>query len=169
MKEEVRNSSDVNKFLTFMLGEEEYGVEVLKVQEIRNYETATRIPNTHDYVKGVVNLRGTVVPTIDLRMRFGLRAEYEDTTVTVLVKVKNGTKERTVGMVVDAVSAVTDIADSDKKSAPDVGASIDTEFIEHVATIDGRLVILLDVDHLVNTAIMEELQASNTNELAVEV
>lgn len=169
MEEEVTRSSDVNKFLTFMLGEEEYGVEVLKVQEIRNYEIATRIPHTHDYVKGVVNLRGTVVPTIDLRMRFGLRAEYEDTTVTVLVKVKNGTKERTVGMVVDGVSAVTDIADSDKKPAPDVGGSIDTEFIEHVATIDGRLVILLDVDHLVNTAIMEELQTSNTNELAVEV
>ncbi|HSG90371.1 MAG TPA: chemotaxis protein CheW [Pseudomonadales bacterium] len=151
-----RSESSI-QYLSFVLGTEEYAVDVLKVQEIRSYEQGTRIPHTPDYVIGILNLRGAVVPIIDLRRRFDLEAKFDATTVTVLVKAQSETKERTVGLVVDAVSDVYDVLPEDRKEAPDRGQVIGTEFIEGLATLDDKLVILLDVDNLVNAGVLDRL------------
>lgn len=156
-----------SQYLTFILGGEEYGVDILKVQEIRGWESATNIPNTPEYVLGVVNLRGHVVPIVDLRLRFSLAsADFGSATVVVLVKVAQGDTERTVGMVVDAISDVYVVKDSDVREAPDFGGAMATEFITGLATVDEKMVVLLDVDHLVNAGVLEIHQ--NTDEMNTE-
>ena len=146
----------VNQYLTFILGDEEYGVDILKVQEIRCWEKATTIPSTPDYVLGVINLRGIVVPIVDLRLRFSLQnSEFNATTVVVIIKVKQLNKERTVGMVVDAISDVYLVNESDEKETPDFGGSIETNFVKGLATIDEKMVILLDADSLADIGIMD--------------
>ncbi|MDQ6958941.1 MAG: chemotaxis protein CheW, partial [Mariprofundaceae bacterium] len=113
IKKPTANEAE-NEFLTFMLAGEEYGVDILTVQELRGWEPTTPIPNSPSYVRGVINLRGVVVPIIDLRNRFNLeRIDYGPTTVVVIVKVKDETHERILGIVVDAVSEVYNISESD--------------------------------------------------------
>ena len=142
-----------NKYLTFVLATEEYAIDILRVQEIKGWNKITTIPNTPRYICGVINLRGTIVPIIDLRQRFNLeRLEYGPMTVVVVVKViANQSKERTMGIVVDAVSDVYDISETDIKPPPDFGSLISTEFIKGLTTVDNKMVIVLDIDRLLNS------------------
>lgn len=145
---------DGNQYLTFMLAGEEYGVDILRVQEIKGWDTVTKIPNTPEYIRGVINLRGTIVPIIDLRLRFNLEyLEYGTTTVVIVVKVMsdNG-KERTMGIVVDAVSDVYNISNDEFREAPDFGTAVDTDFVKGLSTVHDKMVILLDIDHMCNSA-----------------
>jgi purine-binding chemotaxis protein CheW len=137
--------------LTFKLADEEYGVDILKVQEIRSWEPVTSIPNTPDFIVGVTNLRGIVVPIIDLRHHFSLdKVEYGTSTVVVIVKVDHEDNERTMGMVVDAVSEVYNISEEMMRETPELGGAISTEFIKGLVTIDEKMIILLDIDLMVS-------------------
>jgi len=149
-------NTSTNQLLTFILGGEEYGVDILNVQEIRSWEQATSIPNTPDYVLGVINLRGLIVPIIDLRNRFDMeRAEYGPLTVIVIVKLTGKSKSsRTVGMVVDEVSDVYNISNDDVGELPDIGGDVGTEFIKGVASVKEKMVIILDIDLLIDTGVL---------------
>lgn len=145
--------ADGDEYLTFHLADEEYGVDILRVQEIRGWESVTRIPNSPDYVKGVLNLRGAIVPIMDLRIRFDLpQAEYTPTTVVVVLSVMNaaGDKERIVGVVVDAISDVVNAKLSDIQTTPDFDASIEIEYIQGLATAGDNMLMLVDVDKLLS-------------------
>lgn len=147
---------EMGQYLTFFLGGEEYGVDILKVREIRSWEKATQIPNTPEYVLGVINLRGIVVPLVDLRLRFSLsKAEFGPMTVVIIVKVDNGSSQRTVGMVVDAISDVYDILEDEVRATPDFGSVMDTKFIKGLATVDEKMVVILNVDMLINTGVLD--------------
>ncbi len=149
MPHDVDETSE--QYLTFMLAGEEYGVNILRVQEIKGWDAATPIPNTPDYILGVINLRGAVVPIVDLRKRFDVLDEpFGPTTVVIVVKVSNEGRERTVGMVADAVSDVYRLDSQEVQSAPDFGSSVDTAFVRGLATVGNKMVILLDIDQLVN-------------------
>ena len=150
-------SDEVTKqHLTFILGGEEYGVDILKVQEIRGWEPATPIPNTPDFVLGVINLRGIVVPIIDLRLRFKLpSAEFGPLTVMVIAKIVQGDKERIVGLVVDEIADVYSVLESEIKEAPEMGGVLATEYINGLTTVDEKMIILLNVDLLVNSGVLE--------------
>jgi len=151
----MQKSVGSDQYLTFILAGEEYGIDILRVQEIRGWEKVTNIPNTAEYVLGVINLRGTVVPIIDLRKRFGLSGmEFTATTVVVVVKVEHQKSERTIGLVVDAVSEVYNIPEEIIRDAPDLGGAISTEFIKGLATIDEKMIILLDINLLVNIGVL---------------
>lgn len=145
--------SDGDQFLTFMLAGEEYGVDILRVQEIKGWDSVTPIPNTPDYIRGVINLRGTIVPIIDLRRRFHLEAvEYGPMTVVIVLKVENpeNGKSRVMGLVVDAVSDVYNVPDDAIKAAPDFGSVVDVNFVKGLATLENAMVIVLDIDRLLN-------------------
>lgn len=160
---------DTNQFLTFMLGSEEYGVDILNVQEIRSWESATSIPNTPEYVLGVINLRGLVVPIIDLRKKFAMsRAEFGPTTIIVIVKLSGkSNSSKTVGMVVDEVSDVYNISDDEIGEMPDFGSVVDTEFIKGVATVNEKMVIIVDIDSLINTGVLgDDLMPDNHKDQA---
>jgi purine-binding chemotaxis protein CheW len=146
------------QYLTFMLAGEEYGVDILRVQEIKGWDKVTRIPHTPPYVLGVINLRGAVVPIIDLRRRFGLETiDFGPTTVVIVVRVGGGREERTVGVVVDAVSEVYNVDTADTKPPPDVCGSVDTVFVKSLATIEEKMLILLDIDRLIGNSISDEV------------
>ncbi len=141
-----------DQFLTFILAGEEYGVDILRVQEIKGWERATPIPNTPSYIKGVMNLRGTIVPIIDLRERFELEpTEYGPMTVVIVLRVLTEERERVMGIVVDAVSEVYNVAPEELKAAPDFGGVVRSEFLRGLATVDEKMVIVLDIDHLLNS------------------
>ena len=147
----------VNEFLTFKLGREEYGLEILKVQEIRCYEAVTRIANAPDFIKGVVNLRGIIVPIVDMRIKFNLgSAEYNEFTVAIILNVAG----RVVGMVVDGVSDVIQLVAGQIRPAPDFSAStFDTQYITGLGTLDDRMLILVDIERLMSgsdMALMEQ-------------
>lgn len=157
---EGRDASSVaaEQYLTFQLAGEEYGVDILRVQEIKGWERATRIPHAPHYVLGVINLRGAIVPIIELRKRFALEpAEFGPTTVVIVVKVMGERGERTVGIVVDAVCEVYSVAAAELQSAPDVGAGVDTAFIKGLATVESKMIILLDIDQLINSSVLDGL------------
>jgi purine-binding chemotaxis protein CheW len=146
------------QYLTFMLAGEEYGVDILRVQEIKGWDKVTRIPHTPDYVLGVINLRGAVVPILDLRRRFGLETiDFGPTTVVIVVRVMSGLTERTVGVVVDAVSEVYNVDAADSKPPPDVCGSVDTVFVKALATVEEKMLILLDIDRLIGNSIAGDL------------
>ncbi len=135
------------QYLTFTLGNEEYGVEILRVQEIKGYSSVTPIPNSPAWVKGVMNLRGTVVPVFDMRLKFRMDVrEYDRFTVIVVVNVGS----RVVGLIVDSVSDVLDFDVATIELAPDLGAAVDTSTIQGIARNGDRLVTLLDIDRVVN-------------------
>lgn len=144
-----------NQMLTFTLGEETYGVDILRVQEIRGWTPVTRIPQTPPHILGVLNLRGSIVPIVDLRMRFMLKhAEYTPLTVIIVLSVESAAGRRDFGVVVDGVSDVIDVAVSDIKPAPDLGNQVSTEFIEGLASVSDRMVMLLDIDRLIGGEVM---------------
>jgi purine-binding chemotaxis protein CheW len=133
------------EYLAFTLGREEYGIDIQKVSEIRNYEAPTRIAAAPEFVKGVVNLRGTIVPIVDMRIRFNLGTpEYGPFTVVIILNIGN----RTVGMVVDAVSDVTTLTPDQIKAAPEIASTINTDHIVGLGTIDDRMLILVDIERL---------------------
>ncbi|MFL0809575.1 MAG: chemotaxis protein CheW [Agarilytica sp.] len=144
-------SDETDQFLTFIVAGEEYGVDILCVQEIRGWETATPIPNAPKHIKGVINLRGTIVPIIDLRQCFGMESiEYTPITVVIVLKVQTDNGERIMGTVVDAVSDVYALSEQDMRPAPDIGNSLNTEFIKGLVNVDQKMVILLNIDKLLS-------------------
>ncbi len=146
------------QYLTFSLAEEEYGVDILRVQEIKGWTPVTRIPNTPDYMRGVLNMRGTIVPIIDLRMRFNLdEAQYTPTTVVIVLSVMAGDRKRILGVVVDGVSDVVSVSADDIKDTPDFGTAVNTEFIRGLATTNEKMVMLLDIDQLLSIEELSEL------------
>lgn len=148
----MQGGTGEDQYLTFILNGEEYGVDILRVQEIRGWDSATPIPNTPQYIKGVINLRGTIVPILDLRERFGMAAlEYGPTTVVIVLKVYAGDRERVMGIVVDAVSEVYNIGSEDLQPPPDFGDTVALEFVHGLASIEDKMVIVLDVDHLLTS------------------
>ena len=146
------------EFLTFALGAEEYGIDILKVQEIRGYEKVTHIVNAPGFIKGVINLRGTIVPIIDLRLKFALgSAEYTAFTVVIILNVSN----RVVGVVVDSVSDVIQLDPEEIREAPALSSTdLDTRFIRGLATLNERMVILMDIEALMSSAEMGLMDAA---------
>lgn len=140
------------QFLTFMLNGEEYGVDILRVQEIKGWESATEIPNTPQYIRGVINLRGTIVPVIDLRRRFAIEPiEYTNTTVIIVLRIRTADSEKTMGFIVDAVSDVYNVTPEQMKPTPEFGGQVRTDYVKGLATVDDKMVILLDIDQLVGS------------------
>ncbi len=145
------------QFLTFFLAEEAYGVDILRVQEIKGWTPVTRIPNSPNYLRGVLNLRGVIVPILDLRLRFGItQVEYLPTTVVIVVAVETDHGSVVLGLVVDGVSDVVSIAAGEIRPAPDFGTLVDTHYIEGLAASEKGMVMLLDIDRLFSS---QELQA----------
>src|SRR3569833_182092 len=139
------------EFLAFTLGREEYGIDILKVQEIRGYETVTRIANAPDFIKGVVNLRGIIVPIVDMRIKFQLgEPTYDQFTVVIILNVAG----RVVGMVVDSVSDVITLSPEQIKPAPELGTALNTDYLIGLGTIDQRMLILVNIDKLMSSAEM---------------
>ena len=144
-------SSEARQYLTFLLDEAEYGVDILRVREIKGWDTVTPLPNTPEYMRGVMNLRGTIMPIIDLRQRLGLESiAYGPSTVVVVLKVMHEHGSRIMGLVVDAVSDVYNIADTKMQPPPDCIGTISTEFVKGLATVNGKMVISVDIDQLLN-------------------
>ena len=146
MKSAAREAT--REILVFVLGAEEYGVDILKVQEIRGYDKVTPIPAAPDYLKGVMNLRGVIVPIVDLRVKFRLaQVRYDQFTVVVILRIAS----RVIGIVVDGVSDVIGLTASEVKEAPSLGTVVDSTFIAGLATQDERMVMLLDIEKLLST------------------
>jgi|CXWL01.1.fsa_nt_gi purine-binding chemotaxis protein CheW len=138
----------LHEFLSFRLGAEEYGIEILKVREIRGWEKPTAIANTPSFIKGVINLRGTIVPIVDLRVKFNLAdCRYDGLTVVIIL----GVAGRVVGAVVDAVSDVLSLTAAQIKPAPEFSGSLETRFITGLATLEERMLILLDIEKLLTS------------------
>lgn len=152
-----------DQYLTFLMSNEEYGVDILRVQEIRGWDSATSIPNTPKYIKGVINLRGTIVPIVDLRERFGLaRPEYGATTVVIVLKVISDESERIMGIVVDAVSDVHNVGPRDMRPPPDFGNVVSIDFVKGLATVNEKMIIVLDIDRLLNTGHSSNVSDENS-------
>lgn len=140
-----------NEFLTFRLGSEEYGIDILKVQEIRGYDAITQIANAPAFIKGVVNLRGIIVPIVDMRIKFELgEVEYDQFTVVIILNIAG----RVMGVVVDGVSDVITLAADQMRPTPEFGSAIDTDYIKGLGTVDERMLILLDIEKLMGSAEM---------------
>ena len=146
-----------NEYLTFTLGSEEYGVDILKVQEIRGYDQVTRLPGAPEFVKGAINLRGLIVPVVDMRLKFQLsQATYDDTTVMIVLSVAG----RTIGIVVDGVSDVLRLQASQVRAVPDLGSAIDRKFLMGLGVVDERMLILLDIERLMTSEEMGLVEQS---------
>ncbi len=144
-----------NEYLTFTLGDEEYGVDILKVQEIRGYDTVTRIPDAPNFIKGVINLRGTIVPVIDMRLKLNLaRAEYNELTVMIILNIA----ERVVGMVVDGVSDVIALGPEQIRPAPDFDGQFDTQYITGIGALEHRMLILMDIERLMGAGTISSIE-----------
>ena len=143
------NSSEpVQEFLTFTLGSEEYAIDILRVQEIRGYDQVTAIANSPAFIKGVINLRGTIVPIVDLRIKFNLPSvTYDPFTVVIILNVLN----RIVGIVVDSVSDVLALTPNEIKPAPEFGGSFDTQYLMGLATVEERMLILVNIEQLMSS------------------
>ena len=156
IEQTIIGSAEIDKnteqFLTFILAGEEYGVDILRVQEIKGWDAVTQVPNTPEYVRGVINLRGTIVPIIDLRIRFNMeQLEYGPTTVVIVLKVISGESSRIMGIVVDGVSDVYNVKKNEIKAAPDFGDGVDSSFVSGLATVEDKMVIILDIDYMLNS------------------
>ena len=142
---------NADQYLTFLLAGEEYGVDILRVQEIKGWGKVTPIPGTPEYVRGVMNLRGTIVPILDLRRRFSMdQIDYGPTTVVIVLRVECEGLDRIMGIVVDAVSDVYAVPAEELRSAPDFGGNVQVEFVRGLATVDEKMVIILNIDKLLN-------------------
>jgi purine-binding chemotaxis protein CheW len=158
--DKANHAGDVQQFLTFALGQEEYGVEILKIQEIKGFSTITPLPNAPTFIKGVLNLRGTIVPIVDLRKKFSLpEVGYTKFTVIVVVQIQG----KIMGFIVDAVSDVLNVARTDIQPTPDLYGQVDTSFINGLAKTGEKLVILLDIEKVLTTA-----EAAGVVQAAVE-
>ncbi len=146
------------EYLTFILGTEEYGIEILKVQEIRGYDAVTRIANTPDFIKGVINLRGHIVPIIDLRIKFKLgKVEYNEFTVVIILNIGN----RVIGIVVDGVSDVLALTAEQIRAVPDLVSDIDNKYLLGLGTVGDRMLILVDIERLMSSQDMALVEAAS--------
>ena len=149
----------VGEYLTFKLGSEEYGIEILKVQEIRGYDAVTKIANTPEFIKGVINLRGTIIPIVDLRLRFNLgKVEYNEFTVVIILNLSG----RIMGIVVDGVSDVIALQAGQIRPVPDLVATIDTKYLVGLGTVEERMLILVDIERLMTSqemALIDSIEA----------
>jgi purine-binding chemotaxis protein CheW len=140
-------TSREGKYLTFSLADEEYGIGILKVKEIIGMMSITSVPQTPGFVKGVINLRGKVIPVVDLRLKFGMEStEYTERTCIIVVEITSNSREVLIGIVVDAVSEVLNIREDDIEDTPTFGARLNTGYILGMAKVDGEVKILLDID-----------------------
>ncbi|WP_343730838.1 chemotaxis protein CheW [Duganella sp.] len=148
-----------HEYLAFKLGSEEYGIDILKVQEIRGYEAVTRIANAPEFIKGVINLRGIIIPVVDMRIKFNLGSPvYDQFTVVIILNISG----RIVGMVVDSVSDVTTLTPEQVKPAPEMGTAFSSDYMIGLGTIDERMLILVNIDKLMSSpemGLMEQLAA----------
>ena len=161
-----RENEQTDQYLTFIMADEEYGVDILSVQEIRGWENVTPIPNAPNHVKGVINLRGTIVPIIDLRQRFGLtKVDYGPLTVVIVLKVNTSKGARIMGIVVDAVSDVYSLSGDDMKSAPDLGDQVNTSYIKGLVNVNAKMVILLEINELLGADTIPDVSISALKEL----
>ena len=160
-KDEVTLAGDgTREYLTFTLGDEEYGIDILKVQEIRGYDAVTKIANSPPFIKGVINMRGVIVPIIDMRLKFNLgQVEYNAFTVVIILNIAG----RIVGLVVDGVSDVIALPNERIRPAPEFGAVLDTAYIDGLATLDDRMIIMVDIEKLMTSqemGLVEQTQAA---------
>jgi len=159
LNQQIGLTTDGSQYLTFQLGEELYGVDILRVQEIKGYTTVTKIPNTPPHIKGVLNLRGTIVPIVELRTKFGMPTiDYTMFTVIVVVVVQ----DRIMGLVVDSVSDVLNIDKKDIQPPPQFGAKVDVSILTGIGKSGDKLVALLNVDRLLSESEMQEVSAVAT-------
>jgi len=162
MNEERNNgalprSEDSQEYLTFTLGDEEYGIDILKVQEIRGYDAVTKIANSPTFIKGVINMRGVIVPIIDMRLKFNLgQVEYDAFTVVIILNIAG----RVLGIVVDGVSDVIALSREQVRPAPEFGAVLDTDYIDGLATLDERMIIMVDIERLMTSSEMGLVEQS---------
>lgn len=155
---QAKTSDRAGKYLTFHLGKEEYAIQVLKVREIMGIQDITAVPQTPDYVRGVINLRGKVVPVLDLRLKFGLpEMEYTQRTCIVVIEVRGEGGSLLMGMVVDGVSEVLNISATDIENTPDFGAGIAIPYLLGMAKIKGKVKILLDIERVLSPQELENL------------
>jgi len=158
---DLNDAVDTNQYVTFLIGGEVYGVEVLRVQEIIGMTKVTQVPNSMHFMKGVINLRGTVVPVVDMRLRFTMdEKDYDNFTVILIVEVK-GTM---IGMIVDSVSDVVNIPVKDIQDTPHFSASIRTDYIKGIGRIEEDLVIVLDVDKILSHEEIEKIEQGTTKQ-----
>ena len=151
-------SSHEGKYLTFALAQEEYGIGILKVKEIIGIMAITTVPRTPEYVKGVINLRGKVIPVVDLRSKFGMEvAEYTERTCIIVVEVASGQQKILMGSVVDSVSEVLNVRAGEIEATPNFGSSLDTDYILGMAKTNGGVKILLDIDKVLSREEMSAL------------
>ena len=149
VQETQGNASQAGKYLTFGLAQEEYGIGILKIKEIIGMMPITALPQTPEFIKGVINLRGKVIPVTDLRLKFGLaEQEYTDRTCIIVVEIINHSRPLTIGLVVDAVSEVANIKSEDIEKTPSFGTALETDYIQGMAKIGGGVKILLDIDRV---------------------
>ncbi len=169
MQDETRNISEITqqiqemegKYLTFSLAEEEYGIGILKIKEIIGMMAITTVPQTPEFVKGVINLRGKVIPVIDLRLRFVMSSiDYTERTCIIVVEIESQSGMIQIGIVVDSVSEVLNIKVEDIENTPTFGTKLDTEYILGMAKIEGGVKILLDIDKVLNNEEMIVLEAT---------
>ncbi len=147
------------EFLAFTLGSEEYGIDILKVQEIRGYEAVTRIANAPEFIKGVINLRGIIIPVVDMRIKFNLGTPvYDQFTVVIILNIGG----RIMGMVVDSVSDVTTLSPDQIKPAPEMGTAFNSDYMIGLGTIDERMLILMDIDKLMSSGEMGLIENLST-------
>ena len=145
------------EYLTFTLGAEEYGIDILKVQEIRGYENPTRIAGAPPFIKGVINLRGVIVPIVDMRIKFKLgEPTYDQFTVVIILNIGR----RVMGVVVDSVSDVIQLGSDSLRPAPEFGASLDTRYILGLGTLDDRMIIVVDIERLMTSQEMSLVEAA---------
>ena len=157
---EQSETSVDDQILSFVLGGEEYGVDILRVQEIKGWENTTAIPNSPEYVMGVINLRGSIVPIVDLRVRFSLDdVTYNDSTVVIIVRAQDEDgSQKIIGLVVDGVSDVYSMKKSDHQPAPNMSGTTNTDYVNGLATVSDKMVIVLHVDQLINDGILASIK-----------
>ncbi|MGP9833594.1 chemotaxis protein CheW [Marinobacter sp. NSM] len=147
-KEDSASRTDVQEYLTFSLGEEQYALDIMSVKEIRGYEAVTRIANAPSFIKGVINLRGEIVPIVDLRIKFGVgEARYDEFTIVIVIQIH----DRLVGIVVDAVSDVVSLSEQERRPPPEFGVAFDSRFLVGLAKLQNKMIILVDIEALVSS------------------
>lgn len=156
MEQLLREDGLNRELLVFALGKEEYGIDILKVQEIRGYDAVTSIANAPSFIKGVINLRGNIVPIVDLRVKFNIgNPSYDQFTVVIILNIA----QRTLGIVVDGVSDVMTLNSEQLRNAPEFGAALDTAYILGLGTVEDRMIILVDIEKLMTSADMALVEA----------
>lgn len=156
--------SGVREYLTFSLGKVEYAMDILKVQEIRGYDSVTHMANTPDFMKGVINLRGVIVPIVDMRIKFNLgNLVYDEFTVVIIINVLG----RVIGMVVDGVSDVVTLSPEQIKPAPEFGSGINAEYITGMGTVNDQMLVLVDIERLIGSDDMHLVAAADNHQYAI--